>query len=238
MYEDVERIWHNCHSYNKPESDICTTASEAQQAFHARWQQQGLPQHEVRPDKTKSSRSSKQAAPAAEAAAAGKGGKKQSGAKGKPETAAAAAAAKGKEKVAADDRGHKAQLEEKGASAPTSKQKRRSESVATAKPAASSAQKPDTKQLAPEKLSASARLRKGLPPTPPIRISPRGTAAEAASEAVATSEVDPDADATAAAKGKGKAKASVKGSAVSAGHAQVKLGTDEPVLRRTSGRLK
>jgi len=236
VYEDVERIWHNCHSYNKPESDICTTASEAQQAFHARWQQQGLPQHEVRPDKTKSSRSSKQAAPAAEAAAAGKGGKKQSGAKGKPETAtAAAAAAKGKEKVAADDRGHKAQPEKKGVSAPTSKQKRGSESVATAKPAASSAQKPDTKQLAPEKLSASARLRKGLPPTPPVRISPRGATAEAASEAVATSEADPDAGATAAAKGKGKAKPGARASAAST---QVKPGSDEPVLRRTSGRLK
>ncbi len=234
MYEDVERIWHNCHSFNKPESDICATASEAQQAFHARWQQQGLPQHEVKPDKTKRGRSSKPAAPAAEAAA-GKGGEKQSGAKGKPETAAAATAAKGKEKVAADDRGHKAQPEKKGVSAPTSKQKRGSESVATAKPAASSAQKPDTKQLAPEKLSASARLRKGLPPTPPVRISPRGATAEAASEAVATSEADPDAGATAAAKGKGKAKPGARASAAST---QVKPGSDEPVLRRTSGRLK
>ncbi len=228
MYEDVERIWHNCHSFNKPESDICATASEAQQAFHARWQQQGLPQHEVRPDKTKSGRSSKQAAPAAEAAA-GKGGKKQSGAKGKPEASTAAAAAKGKGKVAADDRGHKAQPGE---------QNRGSESVATAKAAAPSAQKPDTKQLAPEKLSASARLRKGLPPTPPVRVSPRGTAAEAASEAVATIEADPDADTTAAAKGKGKAKPSAKGSAANAGSAQGKPGSDEPVLRRTSGRLK
>ena len=35
-------------------------------------------------------------------------------------------------------------------------------------------------QVAPEKLSASARLRKGLPPTPPLRISPRGATAEAA----------------------------------------------------------
>ena len=237
MYEDVERIWHNCHSFNKPESDICTTASEAQQAFHARWQQQGLPQHEVKPDKTKSSRSGKQAAPAAEAAA-GKGGKKQSGAKGKPEAATAATAAGGKGKMAADDRGHKAQPEEKGVSAPSSKQKRGSESSATMKAAAASAQKTDTKQLPPEKLSASARLRKGLPPTPPIRISPRGTAAQAASEAVAASEAAPDADATAAAKGKGKAKPGVKGSAASSGNAQVKLGTDEPVLRRTSGRLK
>ena len=168
VYEDVERIWHNCHSFNKPESDICTTASEAQQAFHARWQQQGLLQHEVKPDKTKSGRSSKQAAPAAEAAA-GKGGKKQSGAKGKLE-AATAAAASSRGKVAADDRGHKAQPVEK-------KQKRGSESVATAIAAASSAQKSDAKQLAPEKLSASARLRKGLPPTPPVRISPRGAAA-------------------------------------------------------------
>lgn len=236
VFEDVERIWHNCHSFNKPESDICATASEAQQAFHARWQQQGLLQHEVKPDKTKSGRSSKQAAPAAEAAA-GKGGKRQSGAKGKPE-AATAAAASGKGKMAADDRGHKTQPVEKGVSAPSSKQKRGSESVATAKAAASSAQKSDTKQLAPEKLSASARLRKGLPPTPPVRISPRGTAAEAASEAVAKSKADPDTAATAAAKGKGKAKPSVKGSTASAGNAQVKLGTDEPVLRRTSGRLK
>lgn len=241
VFEDVERIWHNCHSFNEPESEICTTASEAQQAFHARWQQQGLLQHEVKPDKTKSGRSSKQAAPAAEAAA-GKGGKKQSGAKGKPEAATAAASGKGK--VAADDRGHKAQPGEKSASAPSSKQKRGSESVANAKAAASSAQKSETKQLAPEKLSASARLRKGLPPTPPIRISPRGAASEAVAtskaepNAAATSEAEPNAAATAAAKGKGKTKPSAKVSIASAGNAQVKPGTDEPVLRRTSGRLK
>ncbi|KAL0019631.1 hypothetical protein WJX77_005620 [Trebouxia sp. C0004] len=227
VYEDVERIWHNCHTFNEPESDICTTASEAQQAFHARWQQQGLLQHEVKPDKTKSGRSSKQAAPAAEAAA-GQGGKKQSGTKGKPEAATAAASGKGKS--VADDRGHNAQPVEKGVSAPSFKQKRGNESVATAKAAASSAQKSDTKQLAPEKLSASARLRKGLPPTPPVRISPRG--------AVATSAGVPDGDATAAAKIKGKTKPSAKGSAASAGNVQVKAGTDEPVLRRTSSRLK
>ena len=265
VYEDVERIWHNCHSFNEPDSDIYAAASEAQQAFHAKWQQQGLPQHEVKPDKKKNSRSSKQAAAAAaaaveaEAKAAAKGGKKQSKVKQEED-------AVGRSKAARSDRGRKSKHEEedvlpstsarkapargateKGASKgrgsdaradlpaqqQSSKRKRGHSSVDDGELDASLTMKSKgilaQQEIAPEKMSASARLRKGLPPTPSTRISPRMATGEAAA-----SGTNQDAGPVLEGGVKGKGKASRQGQI---GNADLQVKSD-PVSRRTSGRLK
>lgn len=261
VYEDVERIWHNCHSFNEPDSDIYAAASEAQQAFHAKWQQQGLPQHEVKPDKKKNSRPSKQAAAAAEAEAkaAGKGGKKQSKVKQEED-------AVGRGKAAGSDRGRKSKHEEndvlpstsarkaparggteksasKGrgsdaradlpAQQQSSKRKRGHSSVDDGELDASLTMKSKgivaQQEIAPEKMSASARLRKGLPPTPSTRISPRMATGEAAA-----SETNQDAGPVSEGGVKGKGKASRQGQI---GNADLQVKSD-PVSRRTSGRLK
>ena len=230
----MERIWHNCQSFNEPDSDICATACEAQQAFHARWQQQGLPQHEVRFEKQKSGRSGKQAAAGAEGKDAGKGLKKKAGAK----TETAAAGVSGKAKKAEDDRGHTAKQD----LPQSTKRKHGRESVANSDAVGASAKQPEGKSkggtnqqqhIAPEKMSASARLRKGLPPTPSLRISPRGAAAEAVDEAPA-SEAGQSVVADVAVKGKAKGGASDR----KTDSGQVKSEAGHTVPRRTSGRLK
>ena len=230
----MERIWHNCQSFNEPDSDICATASEAQQAFHARWQQQGLPQHEVRFEKQKSGRSSKQAAAGAEAKDAGQGMKKKAGAK----TETAVAGVSDKVKKAEDDRGHTAKQD----LPQSTKRKRGHESVANSDAVGASVEQPAGKsnrgtsqqqQIAPEKMSASARLRKGLPPTPSLRISPRGAAAEAVAEAPAT-EAGQNVVEEVAVKGKAKGGANER----KPDSAQVKSEAGQTVPRRTSGRLK
>lgn len=228
----MERIWHNCQSFNEPDSDICATASEAQQAFHARWQQQGLPQHEVRFEKQKIGRSSKQAAAGADAKDAGKGLKKKVA-----KTETAAAGVNDKAMKAANDRGHTAKQD----LPQFTKRKRDRESVANSDAVGASAEQfkgksnrgTSQQQIAPEKMSASVRLRKGLPPTPSLRISPRGAAAEAVAEAPA-SEAGQNVVEEVAVKGKAKGGASER----KPDSAQVKSEAGQSVPRRTSGRLK
>lgn len=281
VYEDVERIWHNCRSFNEPESDICATADEAQQAFHARWRQQGLPQPEVKADKKRGGKSGRQSAADVKA----QGGKKQSGAKVKEDEAVGT-----KGKGVGTDTGHeKKRVEVNDASEnddslpgtsvlkppangttdkskrrrsdnnadaaaqqPSSKRKRSHESVANNDSDDTLADHPGRKSKGksvqpdpvPEKMSASARLRRGLPPTPPTRISPRMAPAEAVPEAApeaAAAEADQEDDPAqhADVKAKGKAKANAKDQTTVGGstNGQVRS-SDQPASRRTSGRLK
>ena len=86
-------------------------------------------------------------------------------------------------------------------------------------------------ELAPEKMSAGERLRKGLPPTPGSRVSPRMAGAEAVSEAaVAVSTSAQDVIAKPVSKS--------KTAALNQGTNKVKGDPDPPAPRRSSGRLK
>ena len=229
VYQDVQLVWDNCRSFNKPDSDICKTCDEAQQAFLAKWHQQGLPLPAA--DKKKK-RQSGPATAEAEAAAAGKGVKKPDS-KGDR-------VAKQREASASDKRKSDAQ-EMAAAGKPSVKRKQGQDSAAyeEEEPSSSVAAQPKKKSkgamvkvnLAPEKMSAGARLRKGLPPTPPSRISPRMATAEAASNAAAA-ESAPDEVSKANAKGKSKS------AAVHQGVNKAKADADPPVARRPSGRLK
>ena len=228
MYQDVQLVWDNCRSFNKPDSDICKTCDEAQQAFLAKWLQQGLPLPAADKKKKRQSGSAE-----AEAAAAGKGMKK-------PDSKVDRVA-KQREASASDKRKSDAQ-EMAVAGKPSVKRKRGQGSAADEEeePSSSAAAQPKKKsegalvkvELAPEKMSASARLRKGLPPTPPSRISPRMATAETTSAAPTTAESAPDEASKANAKDKAKS------AVIHQGVNKVKADADPPVARRSSGRLK
>lgn len=228
----MQLVWDNCRSFNKPDSDICKTCDEAQQAFLAKWQQQGLSQPAA--DKNKKGRQSGSSKAEAEAAAAGKGGKKPDG-KGER-------VAKQREASAPDERRPGAQ-EAAAAGKPSVKRKRRQDpaDVEEEEPCSSAGAPPKKKNkgsvvkvdVAPEKMSAGARLRKGLPPTPPSRISPRMATVEAASQAAPTAaESGPDEASKANPKGKSKPAVAHQGTN------KTKVDPDPPVARRSSGRLK
>ena len=283
MYSDVELIWQNCHSFNESDSEICTTANEAQQAFHDRWQQQGLPQQQAKPGKKKTGKSGKQAA--ATEADNSTSGKKKSGKSGKqeaateavegtpgqkrkgskvskqaagdaPNSSAKADAVRGKTDKAANRR--ESQDGGKSMAAKpqqTAKRKRGDPADDDHDPQPSKKIKGEADQqnkkskgasdqhLAPEKLSASARLRKGLPPTPPLRVSPRaGNAEAAADESGAAGRASAAHHLNSKAKGK-SAKGKFKGEEKADGgdqHAELEDGktTEQLTARRISGRLK
>lgn len=246
MYRDVELVWENCRSFNKPDSDICRDCDEAQQAFLARWQQQGLPQPDchVGADKKKKGRQSGPAAADAAAAAAGKGGKKPAGSQTQREDGKAHKTAKQVESSKTKDKQKSDAREEAAAGKPSSKRKRGQDSADDdeAKPSSSAAAQPKKskgaqvkEELAPEKMSAGARLRKGLPPTPPSRISPRMAGAEAASQAASVAaDTGPIKVPEASAKPMSKSKPVATHQAGK----KVKADPDPPVARRSSGRLK
>lgn len=242
MFQDVQLVWENCRSFNKPDSDICRTCDDAQQAFLARWQQQGL----LPPAADKKKKGRQPGSATAEAAAAGKGGK-QADVKREQDTTRQRDKAEGKmakrrEDSAADKPNSLAQ-EAAAVSKQPGIRKRGQESADVgqeAEPSSSAAAQPKKASkaavvkvdLPPEKMSAGARLRMGLPPTPPSRISPRMATAEAASHAApAASESVPDETPKAQAKGKSKPAASQAAN-------KAKGDSDPPVARRSSGRLK
>lgn len=191
----------------------------------------------------------------AETAAAPKGGKKQSGGKIKREDEAAAAAAERKDTRAADGKGARkkpqdgnskpdspganaaAQQDPKQLSKRTRGQASPHDEAAQASSTAAAQPKKKGKavkeDLAPEKMTAGARLRKGLPPTPPSRISPRMGLPEAASDAAAV-----DADFTEAPKAAAKPQGKAKAFAQTQGANKVKTDAEQPSSRRSSGRLK
>lgn len=228
----MQLVWDNCRGFNKPNSDICNTCDEAQQAFLAKWQQHGLSLPAA--DKKKKGRQSGSAKAEAEAAAAGKGGKQPDGKADKM--------AKQRELSASDKRRLGAQ-EAAAAGKPSVKRKRgqdspgveeeQSSSSAAAQPKKKSKGAVVKEDVAPEKMSASARLRKGLPPTPPSRISPRMATVEAGSNAAPmAAESGPDE------ASKGNPKGKFKAAAVHQGINKAKADPDPPVSRRSSGRLK
>ena len=241
VFQDVQLVWENCCSFNKRDSDICKTCDEAQQAFLARWQQQGLPLPAA--DKKKKGRQSGPAT--AEAAAAGKGGKKPD-VKREQDTTRQGEKAEGKmtkrREASASDTPVAQETAAVGKQPVKRKRGQDSADVGEEEPSSSAAAqlKKASKaavvkvDLAPEKMSAGARLRKGLPPTPPSRISPRMATAEAASDAAAPTvapESAPDEAPKANTKGKSK-------SAALQGANKAKPDSDPPVARRSSGRLK
>lgn len=238
MFQDVQLVWDNCRSFNKPDSDICKTCDEAQQAFLARWQQQGL-----LPPAADKKKKGRQPGPAIEAAAAGKDGKK-SDFKQEQDTTRQRGKLEGKvakqREATASDKPRPVAQETAAVGKLAAKRKRGLESADVEEEEPSSSAAAQAKKaskaavvkvdLAPEKMSAGARLRKGLPPTPPSRISPRMATAEAASNAAASDSV-PDEAPKAQAKGKSKP-------AASQGANKAKMDSDPPVARRSSGRLK
>ena len=254
VYQDVQLVWQNCRSFNEPDSDICKSCDEAQQAFLARWQQQGLPQPDCHPgaDKKKKGGHTKAAAAEAEAAAARQSGKKPDGrqlqrdddamqrGKGAGVGEILNTAKRGDRNSASDKRKFDAQAEGAAAGKPSVKRKRGQDSDdIEVDPSSSAAAQPKKKSkgflvkedLAPEKMSAGARLRKGLPPTPSSRISPRMAAAEAAFIAAPVA-ADSAPKATVNPVGKSKT------DALHQGAHKFKSESDPPVARRSSGRLK
>ena len=233
VYGDVQLVWDNCRSFNEPDSDICKTCDEAQQAFVAKWQQHGLSLPVA--DKKKKGRQSGSGRAEAEAGAAEKGKKKPDGRVDK--------LAKQREASASDKRNLEAQ-EAAAAGKPSVKRKRGQDSIDVEEeeePSSSAAAQPKKKSkgamvkvdLAPEKMSAGARLRKGLPPTPPSRISPRMATVAAGSNAAPTvAESGSDEASKAIPKGKSKS------AAVHQGANKAKADPHSPVARRSSGRLK
>lgn len=242
VFRDVELVWQNCRSFNKLDSDICKDCDEAQQAFLARWQQQGLPQPDTHAGADKKKKG-KQSGPA-EATAAGKGGKKPGGSQARGENDKAHKPTKQTGSSRTPDKRKADAQEEAAAGKPSSKRKRGQDSAAHGEvdPSSSAPAQPKKEskgvavkeELAPEKMSAGARLRKGLPPTPGSRVSPRMAGAEAVPEASIAADHALTKEQAVTAKPVSK----FKTAALHQGAHKVKADPDPPVARRSSGRLK